>query len=107
MRTIIKSVGIYVGLSVFLVLTWAIFSYPNMPSTLSGWLWAFLLAVPLQFAFEFLGELVTKSKATRFVEQKTAEQSFALVRILYGVVLFLVFAGLVIGVGYGWQVIRP
>lgn len=107
MRTIIKCVGIYIGWSVFLVLTWAVFSYPHIPSRPSAWLWAFLLAVPLQFAFEFLGELVSKSKATRFVEQKTAAQSFSLVRILYGVVLFLVFAGLVIGVGYGWHVIRP
>jgi hypothetical protein len=106
MRTTIKFVGIYIGLSVFLVLMWAIFSYPNAPSTPSGWLWAFLLAIPLQLAFEFLGELVSKNKATRFVEQKTAEQSFSLVRILYGVVLFLVFAGLVIGAGYGWHMLR-
>lgn len=107
MRTAIKFLGIYIGLSVFLVLIWAIFSYPNIPSTPSGWLWAFLLAIPLQLAFEFLGELVSKNKATRLIEQKTAEQSFSLVRILYGVVLFLVFAGLVIGAGYGWHMLRP
>lgn len=79
---------------------------PQCPSTPSGWLWAFLPAIPLQLAFEFLGELVSKNKATRFVAQKTAEQSFSLVRILYGVVLFLVFAGLVIGAGYGWHMFR-
>jgi hypothetical protein len=106
MRTTIKFLGMYIGLSVFLVLMWAIFSYPNAPYTPSDWLWAFLLAIPLQLAFEFLSELVTKNKATRFVEQKTAEQSFSLVRILYGVVLFLVFAGLVIGAGYGWHMLR-
>lgn len=107
MRTIIKLVGIYIGLSVFLVLTWAIFSYPNIPSSPSAWLWAFLLAIPLQLAFEFLGGLVSNNQVTRFVEQKTAEQSFSLIRILYGVVLFLAYAGLVIGAGYGWHMLRP
>lgn len=107
MRTTIKFVSIYIGLSVFLVLIWAIFSYPNIPSTPSAWLWAFLLALPLQLAFEFIGELVSNNKATRCVEQKTAEQSFSLVRILYGLILFLMFAGLVIGAGYGWHMLRP
>lgn len=106
MRTAIKFFGIYIGLSVFLVLMWAIFSYPNIPSSPSAWLWAFLLAIPLQLAFEFLSDVIWNNKATRFVEQKTATQSFSLVRILYGVVLLLVFAGLLIGAGYGWHVLR-
>ena len=99
MRTTTKFVAIYIGMSVFLVLMQAIFFYPNIPSTPSAWLWAFLLAIPLQLAFEFLGELVSNNKATRFVEQKTATQSFSLVRILYGVVLFSVATGLVIAAG--------
>ena len=107
MRTTIKFVGIYIGMSVFLVLIQAIFFYPNIPSTPRAWLWAFLLAIPLQLAFEFLGELVSNNKATRFIEQKTATQSFSLARILYGVVLFSVATGLVIAAGYAWQVLKP
>ena len=107
MRTAIKFTGIYIGLSVFLVLMWVIFSDPNIPSTPDAWLWALLLAIPLQLAFEFLGELVWNNKATRFVDQKTASKSFSLIRIFYGLVLLLAFAGLVIGAGYGWHVLRP
>src|SRR5688572_2351057 len=107
MRSTIKFVGIYVGISVFLVLMQAIVFYPDTPSTPSAWVWAFLLAVPLQLAFEFLGELVSNNKATRFVEEKTATQSFSLLRILYGVVLFSVATGLVIAAGYAWQVLKP
>lgn len=91
----------------FLGLTWVMLSYPDTPSTASEWLWILALALPLQLASEFLGELVWNNKATRFVEQKTATQSFSLVRILYGVVLLLVFAGLLLGAGYVWHLLQP
>jgi hypothetical protein len=107
MRTVIKFIGIYIGLSVFLGLMWVMLSYPDTPSTASEWLWILVLALPLQLAFEFLGELVWNNKATRFVQQRTASQSFSLVRILYGVVLLLVFIGLLLGANYAWQVLRP
>lgn len=106
MRTAIKFIGIYIGLSVFLVLMWAFFYYFNLPSLPSAWLWVFLLAIPLQLTFEFIGGLVWNNKATRFVEQNTATQSFSLVRVLYGVVLLVVFAGLLIAAGYGWHLLR-
>lgn len=106
-RNAIKLIGIYIGLSVFLGLMWVILPYPNTPSTPGGWLWIFVLAVPLQLASEFLGELVWKSKVTRFVEKKTASKSFSVVRILYGVVLLLAFTGLLLAASYGWHVLRP
>lgn len=107
MRTAIKFAGVYIGLSFFLVMMWAIVSYPNIPSTPGAWLWAFLLAIPISLVFEFVGEIVSNNKVTRFVEQKTAEQSFSSIRILYGLVLFLVFAGLMVGAAYGWHLLRP
>jgi hypothetical protein len=107
MRTAIKFIGIYIGLSVFMGLMWVMLSYPDTPSTASEWAWILVLALPLQLAFEFLGELLFNNKATRFVEQKTATQSFSLVRILYGVFLLLAFAGLLLAASYGWHVLRP
>ena len=107
MRTAIKFIGIYIGLSAFLGLMWAILSYPDPPSTPSEWLWVLVLALPAQLACEFLGELAWNNKVTRFVEQKTAAKSFSLVRVLYGVFLLLVFAGLMLGAGHVWRVLEP
>lgn len=97
----------YVGLSVVIGLTWVLFSYPDTPSTALQWLCVFVLALPIQLAGEFVGELFWNSKATRFVEQKTAAKSFSLFRICYGVVLVLLGTGLFLGAGYGWDVLRP
>lgn len=106
MRTV-KFIGAYIGASVFLGLLWAVLSYPDIPSTISEWVWILALALPLQLAGEFLGERFWNNKATRFVEQKTAAQSFSLIRILYGVFLLLLFTGLVLGTAYLWQAFRP
>lgn len=107
MRTVIKILGIYIGLSVFMGLMWVMLSYPDTPSTASEWVWIFVFALPLQLAFEFLGELLWNNKATLFVEQKTATQSFSPIRILYGVFLLLAFTGLLLAASYGWHLFRP
>ncbi|QNA89980.1 hypothetical protein G4G28_18410 [Massilia sp. Dwa41.01b] len=67
----------------------------------------FALALPLQLANEFMGELLRNNKATRLVEQGTAAKSFSLLRIAYGVLLFLIVTGLLVGAGYGWRLLRP
>lgn len=66
-----------------------------------------MLALPVQLAGEFVGELLWNNKASRLVEQKTAAKSFSPLRICYGLVLLLLFAGLLLGVGYEWRVLRP
>jgi hypothetical protein len=104
MRAAIKFIGLYIGLSVFLGLTWAVFSYPDLPSTGTQWLMVFLLALPLQLAGEFLGELLWNNKLSRFVDRKTAAASLSFVRILYGVLLMLLLIGLGWGASYGWEV---
>lgn len=104
MRTAIRFVGIYIGLSVFLGLMSAVFSYPDVPSTGSQWLAIFLLALPFQLAGEVLGALLWNNKVSRFVEGKTAAASFSFVRILYGVLLLLLLIGLGWAASYGWQV---
>lgn len=106
MRTAIRFIGIYIGLSVLLGLTWVLFSYPNVPSTRGEWLKVFLLALPLQLAGELLGGLLWNNKASRLVERKTAAASFSFVRILYGVLLMLLLIGLGWGASYGWGLLR-
>jgi hypothetical protein len=64
MRTAIKFIGTYIVLSVFLGLMWVVMPYPDIPSRTSEWLWILALALPLQLAFEFLGELLWNNKAT-------------------------------------------
>ncbi len=105
MYTAIKLIVTYIGLSVVMGLMWVILSYPDTPSTAAQWLWLFALALPLQLAGEFAGELLLNNKATRLVEQKTATKPFSMLRICYGVLLFLVIAGLLLGAGYGWRVL--
>jgi hypothetical protein len=107
MHTVIRLVVTYIGLSVASGLGWIILSYPDTPSTTAQWLWLFALALPVQLAGEFVGELLWNNKASRLVEQKTAAKSFSLLRICYGLVLLLLFAGLLLGVGFGWRVLRP
>lgn len=107
MRRAIKLISTYIGLSAFICLMWVILSYPDIPSTAGQWLSMLALALPLQLAGEFVGELLWKNRATRLVEQKTAAKSFSLFRILYGVLLLLVFIGLTLGAGYVWRVLRP
>lgn len=88
-------------LSASIGLMWDILSYPDIPSTAGQWLWILALALPLQLAREFVGELLWNNKATRVAEQETAAKSFSLLRIFYGVLFLLVFVGLTLGVGYG------
>lgn len=107
MRFAAKLITIYIGLSVFLGLLWAILSYPNLPSTPVEWVWVFALALPLQLAGEFLGEILWKNKVTQLVAQKTAEKSVSLLRIFYLLLYLLVFAALLMGAGYGWSVLQP
>jgi hypothetical protein len=75
MHTVIKLVATYIGLSVALGLGWIILSYPDTPSTTAQWLWLFALALPVQLAGDFVGELLWNNKASRLVEQKTAAKS--------------------------------
>jgi len=82
MRTAIKLIGIYIGLSLVIGLIWAVASYPHMPSTSAEWLWVLVLALPLQLAGEFLGELLWQNRVTRFVQQRTAAKPFSVVRIV-------------------------
>lgn len=96
----IKYIGLYIGLSVFLALMWALFSYPDTPSTAGEWLWIFVLAIPAQIAFEFIGEVVWNNKATRFVEHETTKKPFSLVRIIYGVFFVAALFGLILGFHY-------
>lgn len=107
MRAAIKFIGIYIGLSLFIGLMWIVSSYPDTPSTAAQWFWIFALALPLQVAFEFVGELLWNNKATRLLEQKTADKSFSLLRIFFGVVLLCAFIGLLIGLTHAWSVLRP
>lgn len=100
MLTAIKIIGIYIGLSVFTGLFWMVFSYPDPPSTAGRWLLIFSLALPLQLAGEFIGELLWNNKAIRLLEQKTAAKSFSLLRISYGVLILLVVVGVLLGGAY-------
>lgn len=74
--------------------------------------WLSLVAlVPLYMFGEFLGELSWNNKLARVVEQKTAAKSFSWLRVLYGVVHTLIFGlviiGLLLGLGYGWDILQP
>lgn len=107
MHTVIRFMAFYIGVSIFLGLMWVMVSYPDIPSTASEWMWIFVLALLLQLAFEFLGELLWNNKASRFVERKTAAQAFSLIRIVYALFLFLMLVGLLLAARFGWDMLRP
>jgi hypothetical protein len=100
MRTVLNFIVGYLMLSAAAVLVWLLWSYPNYPKSLPGWLWLFGLALPIQTAFEFIGELLWNNKATRAIELKTANQSFSWIRIGYRLFGSLLIIGGIIGVSY-------
>lgn len=106
MRTALKLMTIYLGLSAFLVLLWLGLGAGNLPATTTQWLWLLLLAVPLQLAGELIGQAVWNNRATRFVEHKTAGKRLSVLRILYAFLMIVVICGLILAASYGWNLLN-
>ncbi len=106
MRTVLKVLAIYVGLSVFLVLLWLGLGTGHLPATATHWLWLLVLAVPLQLAGELIGEGLRNNRATRFVEHKTAGKRLSVLRMLYAFLMILFFCGAILGARYVWHLLN-
>lgn len=106
MRTALKVLAIYVGLSVFLVLLWLGLGAGELPATATQWLWLLVLAVPLQLAGELIGQGLWNNRATRFVEQKTAGKRLSALRMLYAFLMILFFGGAILAASYLWDLLN-
>jgi len=106
MLAVLKVLGIYVGLSVFLVLLWLGLGAGELPATATQWLWLLLLAVPLHLVGELIGRGLWKNKAARFVEQKTAGKQLSVLRMLYPFLIIVVFSGAIAGASCCWNLLR-
>lgn len=96
MRRIVMFFIAYLGFSAVLVALWLFLSYPEHPTSVSGWLLLLVLALPAQIALEFIGEVLWKNKAARFVEDRTASKSFSWIRVAYGLIHIGVILGAVL-----------
>ncbi|NHZ43917.1 hypothetical protein [Massilia aquatica] len=106
MRTALKVVAIYVGLSVFLVLLWLGLGAGELPATVTQWLWLLVLAVPLHLAGELIGQGLWGNRAGRFVEQKTAGKRLSVLRMLYAFLMILFFCGALLAASYLWDLLK-
>ncbi len=106
MRTAIKVLAIYVGLSVFLVLLWLGLGAGEVPTTATQWLWLLVLAVPLHLLGELIGHGLWNNRAARFVEHKTAGKRLSVFRMLYAFLMILFFCGAIVGASYAWDLLK-
>jgi hypothetical protein len=106
MRTALKVLAIYMGLSVFLVLLWLGLGGGELPATATQWLWLLVLAVPLQLLGELIGHGLWNNRAARFVEQKTANKGLSVFRMLYAFLVILFFCGALVGASYLWSLLK-
>lgn len=74
--------------------------FPRHPQTFKGWVWLFVLALPITLLGEFLGDRLWKNRLAQTIEQRTANQTLSLLRIAYGlaVMLFVLVAAFSLGV---------
>lgn len=97
MRRILTFLAIYSGASVVVAATWLLCSYPNYPKAVSDWCLLLALALPAQFAFEYVGQRLCNNKASRSIEARTAGKSFSWLRIAYA----LLQIGIILGILFG------
>jgi hypothetical protein len=106
MRTALKVLAVYVGLSVFLVVLWLGLGSVELPATVTQWLWLLVLAVPLHLVGELIGHGLWNNRAARFVEQKTQRKRLSLFRMLYAFLIILFFCSAIFGATYVWDLLK-
>ena len=106
MLAVLKVLGLYVGLSVFLVLLWLGPGAGELPATVTQWLWILVLAVPLHLVGELIGHGLWNNKAARFVERKTAGKQLSFLRMLYAFLVILFFPGAIAGAACCWHLLN-
>jgi hypothetical protein len=107
MRTALRLLAVYLGLSLFLGLLWLASLFPNLPTSPAKWLLVFVLALPLQLVGELVGHVLSNSRLARQVEQKTQGKSVSLLRIAYAIVCILSVLGLMWAAVHAWSLLRP
>ena len=106
MRTALKFLAVYVGLSVFLVLLWLGLGAGELPATATQWVWLLLLAVPLHLLGELIGHGLWNNRAARFVEQRTSGKRLSIFRMLYAFLMILFFCGAIVGASHVWDLLK-
>lgn len=97
MLRIFKFLGWYIALSVAATLGMLLFAFPDYPKTPSGWLWFFVLALPVTLVGELVGELISRNRVAQAIEEKSQGKSFSLLRVLYAFIAMLIVFGIVWG----------
>ena len=106
MRHIARFIGIYLGLSLILGLTWLLLAYPDYPMSAAQWILVFLLILPAQLILGLLASRLWNNRAIHFIEERTREKSFSMLRVGYGIVYFLLLIVLLFAAGYLWLHVR-
>ena len=103
-RSGVQTVVLLLGLLVVVVGPILLIVAPWRPSSLVGWIFFVILAIPAYAALEGVGgwfmDLSQSHGLGKTIGQKTAGQSFAWLRVLYALRVMLVWLSLCYGVVY-------
>ena len=97
MARLFRFLGWYLALTFAASLGLLILALPNHPKTLSGWLWFFLLALPVTLVGELIGEGIWRNPVAKAIEKESSNRQFSWLRIAYGFVAMLLIFGVVWG----------
>ena len=98
MKRLIKFIGQYIAISLLAGALLLMYSFPEHPKTLRGWIALFGFALPVVVAGEYVGQLLLeRNPASRAIERRTKGKSFFWLRIGYFLLLLLVVCA--VGVG--------
>jgi hypothetical protein len=89
-----RFVLLYFAFSVVATLGMLITSFPNYPKTLLGWVWMFVIALPVVIVFELLGWVVWNNRLAQSIETRSSDREFSWLRISYGLVAMLCVFGI-------------
>ncbi|WP_092393230.1 hypothetical protein [Collimonas sp. OK412] len=95
MYRIIKFIGWYIALSVAAILGMLVLAFPDYPNTQSGWLWFFVLALPVTLVGDLIGEFTFRNRVAQAILEKSQGKAFSSLRILYGLIAMLILFGIV------------
>ncbi|GEM_PF-4557860 len=92
-QRVLKFVGLYLAASIFAAAGMLFYAAPYHPKSLSGWTLFFLLALPITFAGEAIGEAVWRNRIAKKIESGTAGRPISGRRMGYVfVAMLLLFA---------------
>jgi hypothetical protein len=110
LEKIVIAVAMYIIASIFATATLLIYAFPFHPKSLPGWLFIFIVALPIIVLAELPGEKFWTNPITNKIEKLTSRQAFSWTRIFLYVLLILLVCGIAYGISmffFGWTGLEP